>query len=257
MTSSKDLAKLRRKELPPKAGERLMDWEAVLSACTYPPAALEIIGESDFTTHNRVGLHRHIRASNVLNDFFSREHFEGKTILELGPGHYSFAMLARALGATVICVERYDVHVELGRALGFEVLDIDFRELTPEKVGRPVDGLWMKGAFNACVFRTDEDVTDFVRIKTALLAPEAWGWCVTVNMTPKDQPPDLPFLEHRIEVQRSAYEQFGWTVRMIDEADRKRYAVSYQGSPYYFVRGLPRAESMPAPTGVARGEHRS
>ncbi len=87
MTESKVLAKLRKKELPSKLGERLIDWPAALDACTFPPEALQIIGESDFTTHNRVGLHRHIRAANILNDFFSREHFEGKTILELGPGH--------------------------------------------------------------------------------------------------------------------------------------------------------------------------
>jgi len=250
------IRKLRKKELPPRQGERLITWEDALDACEYPDEALRIIAGSDFTTHHRVGLHRHIRAANVLNDFFDREHFEGRTILELGPGHYSFAMLARALGATVICVERYDVHIELGRVLGFEVLDIDFRELTQEHVGRPLDGLWMKGAFNACVFRDDADVESFVEAKTSLLAPDAWGWCVTVNMTPKDQPPDVPFLEHRMNVQRSAYEAYGWTPYDIDEDDRKRYAVSYQGSPYYFVRGLPRAADVAkraaAMPGVAR-----
>ncbi len=240
------LRKRTSKELPPKRGHRLLSPDAVLAACEYPAEAVEIIRGSTFTTHHRVGIHRHLRAANVLNDFFDREHFEDRRVVEFGPGHYSFAMLARALGAEVVCLERYDVHVRLGRALGFEVHDVDFRSLTPEHLGGPVDGLWMKGAFNACQFASEHDVRAFVELQTRLIRPEGWGWCVTVNMTPKDHPPDEPFLQRRMEVQREAYADAGWDLLPIREDDRKRYAVSYQGSTHYFVRNLPLAAEAAA-----------
>lgn len=232
-----------KRELPPKRGERLITRAEALDACAYDEQALRIIENSSFTTHNRVGLHRHLRAANILNDFFEVEHLRDKTILELGPGHYSFAMLARHFGAKVICVERYEPHVALGRHLGFKVLDCDFRKLTPQQIDGPLDGLWMKGAFNACGFPSDEAVGAFARQITALLKPDAWGWCVTVNMYAKDGDPTDPQLNHRIEVQRDAFAECGWEYILIDEADRKRYAISYAGSRYYFTRNL-----LPAPS---------
>lgn len=230
------------KELPPKRGERLIGRSDVLSACRYDAEATRIIETSSFTTHNRVGLHRHVRIGNILNDFFEPEDFRGKTILELGPGHYSFAMVARHLGARVICVERYEPHVALGRHLGFEVLDMDFRDVTPEAVGAPVDGLFMKGAFNACAFKDEEGIDEFVRGLTALMGPEAWGWCVTVNKAGGDESKEA-FVDERIGAQRRAFKRHGWRATPIDEADRKRYAVSYAGARFYFTRNLALVEA--------------
>ncbi len=238
-----------KRELPPKRGERVISTADTLKACTYDQRALSIIEESDFTTHNRVGIHRHVRAANIINDFFEPGHFDGKTLLEFGPGHYSFAMLARHLGAVVMCVERYPPHVELGRHLGFEVLDCDFTKLTTETLGCAVDGLWMKGAFNACNFANDAAVHDVVGRITSVIKPEGWGWNVTVNKAPDRDPQES--VDHRVAVQRRAYEEHGWVATPIDEADRKRYAVSYAGSPFYFTRNLLPAGS-PAASARAR-----
>jgi len=247
-----------REELPPHRGEVLLTHQQAIEASAFDDGAMKIIESSEFTTHNRYGTHRAVRAANIINDFFRPDQFRNATILELGPGHFGFALLARRLGATVICAEKYQPHVELGRHLGFKVLDVDFLAMTPEAVEQPVDGLWMKGAFNACRFATDDEVSRVVQSFTRLLSPKGWGWCVTVNKAA--QLPDGErevFEQRRIELQKQAFLDCGWEVWPIDEADRKRYALTYAGARYYFTRNLdfiagrPKSELRPATAGTA------
>ncbi len=229
------------KELGPKRGERLISMRGALEACAYPEAAVAIIEESEFTTHNKVGLHRHLRCASILNDMFERAHFAGKRVLELGPGHYSFAMIARALGAEVSCVERYEPHARLGRALGFGVYDEDFLSADPEVFGGAYDGVWMKGAFNACIAQSVEALDASVCRIDALVKDGGWGWVVTVNKvgeTARAQGKDDAWVDARIEAQRASFEQRGWRAHRVDEGDRTRYALSYKGARYIFTKGL-------------------
>ncbi len=228
------------KELPPKRGELLITQKKAVEVTTLDTAAMEITCKSTFTTHNRQGSHRGVRASNIINDFFNIEHFRGKRILEIGPGHYSFALLARHLGATVICVERDQVFVELGRYLGFEILDMNFDDLTVDNVDREFDGLWMKGTFNACRSKDINSIYNFVKTLNETLRPEGWSWCVTANKAGnlENEEEKKLFEENMINAQRDAFVQFGWNASSIDESDRKRYALKYAGAHYYFTRNL-------------------
>lgn len=228
-----------KKELPPKKGERLITRKKALDTIFFNDEALDIISRSEFTTYNKFKPHRDIRVANILNDFFCIEHFKGKTVLELGPGHYGFAMLARSLGAEVICVERYPVHVELGINLGFEVLDIDFEKISLDTLNRRVDGIWMKSAFNSCRFKNIEAINDFVRQMTEILTPDGWGWAVTINKAGNLQGLEKErFEDERILAQKESFERYGWKATPIIEEDRKRYAVSFAGSRWYFTRNL-------------------
>lgn len=242
----KRIHKVLQRELQPHQGERVITRQQALECCNYPPEAIEIIEGSSYNpNHGHVGLHRHIRASNVINDFFKPSDFQGKRIVEFGPGHYSFAMLARQLGAEVICIERHEEHARLGRVLGFTVIEKDFDDVTPEDLGGQVDGLWMKGAFNACRMPSDDSIADLAERMTSFLKPNGWAWCVTVNMLSKEDQPEDPAVVRCVEVQRLAFEQNGWTIEPINEDDRKRYAMSYKGCQYYFTRSL-----APAPAPV-------
>lgn len=250
--------KLLTKELPPKSGETLITQREALEIGRFDKRALSIIASSEFTTHDRYGPHRAVRASNILNDFFRIEHFRGKTILEFGPGHYSFALLARRLGAKLICVEKYTPHVELGNYLGFEVLDLDFLEVTPELLGRQVDGFWMKGAFNACRFRGDDDIRNAVRQMTSLVHLNGWGWCVTVNKASASTGQDpVRYQMERIELQKDAFLECGWNASPIEESDRKRYALSYAGARYMFTRNLLGTDGSPCDRPIATNAHRT
>lgn len=228
------------KELPPKRGERLITQKEAVKVTAFDSEAVKITSKSTFTTHHRHGSHRGIRASNIINDFFNIEHFRGKRLLEIGPGHYSFALLARHLGATVICVERDQIFVELGRYFGFEILNMNFDDLAVNNLGKKFDGLWMKGTFNACRSKDINSIYNFVETLTEILLPEGWGWCVTANKAGniENEEEKKRFEENMINAQRDAFVQFGWNASSIDENDRKRYALKYVGANYYFTRNL-------------------
>lgn len=240
MAASQDWKAKLRRELPPHRGERLITQANAIEACLFDDTALKIIGESTYTTHHRFGFHRAVRASNILNDFFNPEHFQGKFIVEFGPGHYSFSLLARHLGATVVCVDLDPVFAELGEYFGFRVIQKNFHDVTLEDIGQQADGVWIKGAFNATRVANEKIVADFVETLNTILRPEGWGWVVTVNRVENqdEDPNQAEKLNYWIDVQRQAFVDRAWSAQPIDEADRKRYALSYSGSRYYFTRGL-------------------
>lgn len=223
----------------PKRGERLVTHAQTLKICNLDRRALKITKPSTFTTHNRHGPHRGLRVANIINDCFEPEHFRNKRIVELGPGHYAFALLARHLGAEVVCVDREPIFVQLGKYFGFEMLEMEIEQLSSEAIGGRAQGLWMKGAFNACRYQEDEQIVDLAQRISDLVVEDGWGWLVTANkadgiVAEKGQ----DFVEHRIELQRTALERLGWDAAPIVEPDRKRYGINYQNARYLFTRGL-------------------
>ncbi|MGI0496913.1 class I SAM-dependent methyltransferase, partial [Limnospira platensis] len=153
-------------------------------------------------------------------------------------GHYAFALLARHLGAEVVCVERDPHFAQLGRYLGFEVLEIDFAELDREIFDKPFDGLWMKGSFNACNYKDEDAIVTFVDRLTELLCSDSWGWMITVNKASADIVNGEEFVTKRIEIQRCAFGNTGWDVSWINDSTRSHYSLKYTGSLYYFTRGI-------------------
>lgn len=227
-----------RKELPPKRGVRIISQEEALKAAALDAQAIAIT-----TRVTQYSPARGVRISNIINDQFERYHFRGKTILELGPGHYSFSMVARHLGARMLCVDRNPTLLELGRYLGFEVYDMDFYALTAETLGRQVDGLWLKGAFNACYHPCVATVDRFVGQLNKLLAPAGWGWSVTTNKPDERMIAQLGdevtgYQQARIEAQRAAFVRYGWSATPILEGDRRRYSLKHKGGLYYFTKNL-------------------
>jgi hypothetical protein len=45
-------------------------------------------------------------------------------------------------------------------------------------------------------------------------------------------------LKQWVECQRECFEEHGWRATPIEEPDRKRYALNYSGSQYYYTRNL-------------------
>ncbi len=215
-----------------------LNQDKVLEICDVGKQGLDIIASTSFKSQQSFNLRRGLRIANILRDQFELKHFAGQKILELGPGHYAFALLARYLGAEVVCVERDPAFAQLGRHLGFEVLEIDFADLSVKDFERPFNGLWMKGSFNACVQKNDAAIAEFVNRITELISPNGWGWMVTVNKASAALDNAEEFAKSRIDIQRKAFEQAGWDVSLIGDAARPRYALNYTGCLYYFTRGL-------------------
>lgn len=220
----------------------LIGLDAVDAICEVGDAGRAVIASTSFASQSAYNPRRGRRVANVINDMFEPAHFAGRRIIELGPGHYAFALLARHLGADVVCVERDPAFVQLGRHLGFEVLDQDFNDLHPGQFSDSFDGLWAKGIFNACRPNHDHSLSDFVGRITALLKPDGWGWIVTVNKT-RNAPAgwdSQSFIDHRVELQRQAFAAAGWEVSLIPDTQRSHYALNYANSHYFFTKRLAR-----------------
>ncbi|MBK1706879.1 FkbM family methyltransferase [Halochromatium glycolicum] len=225
--------------MQPKRPNHLFDQQQVEKICDVGSVGLKIIEQTDFTSQKAFNRRRGIRIANILNDYFEITAFEGKKIVELGPGHYAFALLARHLGAEVVCVERDPQFISLGRHLGFEVLDMDFNDITSEAVGGRCDGLWVKGTFNACNYRSDSEVEEFALRLTGLVQPAGWAWLTVVNKTSLPGEEGKAFAAQRIEVQRRALMRAGWGAAPIRDEDRPLYALKYTGSPSVYFRNIP------------------
>lgn len=215
--------------------------ESIDRICDVGTTGREIIDSTDFVSQSSYNYRRGRKIAKIIDDMFLPSHFEGKTLLELGPGHFAFALLARSLGANVVCIENDPNFAALGRHLGFEVIQENFFTLEKIKLEKKFDGLFVKGTFNACNSKDDKSLNDFVRKYSSFLLDDAWGWFVTVNKTGRSEVGmNLnDFVEKRIEAQRNAFENNGWLAQPIPEDfDRRQHAMNYSGSKYLYTKNL-------------------
>lgn len=209
------------------------------NVCDFDAKAQELISTSNSPSHTTYNRGRGIKAMNVINDMFRPECFENKTIVEFGPGHYSFALLARHLGATVICVEYDPSLVALGEYLGFEVHNTNLDVICHDFFGHQFDGLWLKGCFNACRLPDDGAVSQLAEELTGFLSEDAWGWLVPCNKGKAPVGEDqATFEERRVNVQTQAFQKLGWSASVYNIETMRRYASAYKNAPHIFTRGL-------------------
>lgn len=207
--------------------------------CDLDAAAQELIVTSNSPSHTTFNDRRCVKVANIISDMFAPEHFQNRTLVEFGPGHYSFALLARHLGATVVCVEYDPALVALGEYLGFEVHNTNLDVITRDFFGRTFDGLWLKGCFNACRLPDDRAVTRLTEELTGLLTPDAWGWLVPCNKGKAPVGEDQAAFEaRRVSAQTQAFKELGWTANELDHATMRSYASAYRNAPHIFTRGL-------------------
>ena len=226
-----------KSELPPKKGFCLISHEAAVEACKFDETATKIIKDAPGQSYQSVRPHRAICTANIVNDFFTKESFAGKTCIEIGPGHYNFALIARKLGADVICVEKNPVHAELGRHLGFRVIEEDIFQ-SVETAMELVDGIWLKNVRYGGDYSASDQNT-FVDKLTSMLKPGGWGWCILRNKkTEEDLKTKPPEQVPELTLQRDLFSSFGWKSYDVVTGDRKRYALNVAGAPWIFTRNL-------------------
>jgi hypothetical protein len=238
--SEERLAKITGAFPPPLRGERLITGADAVRVNYFPDEWMAMVADAQQKNYRKYSARRAIPTANLVNDYFERADLDGARVLELGPGHYTFALVARALGASVVCVERDPTLLRFGAHLGFETMDANFLEpgfpdRVRSEVGAPFDGLWLRGVCNACNFPDEAAVAAHVRGLTGLLTEKGWGWATTCNV---DKSADDSFVDARIECQREAFEQEGWTAQLVSDEIRERYRLNFKGCRYIFSRRL-------------------
>ena len=154
---------------------KLIENDEVLKVCQIPEGLLPLISGSGFNSQLEFNHRRGIKVANFINQFMNIEQIKGKRILELGPGHYSFSLIAQNLGAEVVCVERNEGFIRLGKELGFEVANLDFGlDMDALRSLGKFDGLWAKGVYNAYNYNQQE-MSSFFETIDQLLSNQGWG----------------------------------------------------------------------------------
>jgi len=145
----------------------------------------------------------------ILRDFFPGLSFAGKSILELGAGHYEFCEILRRLGATVSAIELDPPIAELGRRRGFGIHMHNIRELASFSSPHRFDGLLCKGSNNPFWFYRDRAALEtFTDALTGLVNPGGWVWAVSCPWTKEEV--SRPKFNAWLEVEAEIYAARGY-----------------------------------------------
>ncbi len=186
---------------------------------------------------------RCVMTADILSVFFEPGHFAGRTVLEIGPGQYAFALLARSLGATVVCIERDPILIELGRYLGFRIIDQDMHSIPAVELENEFDGIWMKGAFNPLSLEIPA-IRKLVNKLVRWSKPGGWFWVAPNGRRDTLEP--NPALADRVRFQYDLFYRFGFDFWSLTEEQRGRFAMkdTYYGAVpgIYSLNVRPRLE---------------
>jgi hypothetical protein len=197
-------------------------------------AELEIIGQS------RSGYLRKQREStsfeSIKEFFLPDEVLQLKRVLDLGPGHYQFAELARNLGAMVTVIEHDAALAELGRHKNFNVLEGDIKNSGALLQSEKYHGVFCKFSFSAYWFTTRSAQFGFAKSVRNAIEDGGWAWLAPWNgglrMTSENGSDPL-------EWQREAFESVGFSSVELSLAESKRFGVhGFTGNRVLFTFGL-------------------
>jgi hypothetical protein len=163
--------------------------------------------------------------SNLFADVFADHDFSGELVIDLGPGQYGFALGVRDRGGVVHNVDRDPAVVELGRYLGFEVIQQDLRALSELGLAGRYDGVFCKFSVNAFWPAEPQGVRAATAAITELAADGAWGLVMPWNGQGK-RPDDDPEIPMRLELQMEAFRIAGWSGYELNDALCKRWGVT-------------------------------
>jgi hypothetical protein len=236
-----DLAKtMRRAPIIPTAPT--IDYEKALLAAVLPSAAQIILKPNfnSFFTASKI-----IYTANIINAFFQASDFAGRSVLELGPGQFAFALLARSLGSDVTTLDKNAFFVDCAKVLDFPIYHLDYYQCLASDVPARFDGLWLKGSFSALLPGGERAIREVAAKLSSWIAPGGWGFVAPNN---KEEKYHRKFGEayvdemHRlIEAQRAAMESAGWRPIVLTPTRRRYFGLAstaYNASRYLFIRNL-------------------
>lgn len=149
--------------------------------------------------------------ARIFKDFLDYSEFAGKTFLDLGPGQFDFAVLARERGADAFGVDNDPAVLELGRYKGFEVKSYRLQYIQVSDFDRKFDGVFCKFSFNAFWFKHDPARhRNAVRQIGKLMTDGAWGWIAPWNGVPKGTHLSRRAIAEVLDVQAQTFKALGF-----------------------------------------------
>jgi hypothetical protein len=205
----------------------MLNKEQILDLYKFNDNQLKLIEASQFKSQTSHKPARAIKVNKILLKFFNENHFKNKKILELGPGHFAFSIIARELGAKLKVIEIDKNFSLLGKSLGFEVESFDFLK-NSEKIleNNNIEGVWMKNTINGCLHNEIIIKTFINNITRIISRNNGWGFISTANKYNDNYKTSLVEAQ---EMQRYHFSKNGWLEINMDEITRRELSLHYNG----------------------------
>lgn len=166
---------------------------------------------------------------HILQDFFIDRLDQGclldTSVCDLGPGQYDMLRFFREAGAKCSAIDNDEAVIAVGRCLGFEVFELNMKELGVFQLDRQFDGIFCKFAINAFWSDSPEQTESQTCDLCRMLEPAGWGWIAPWNGVPKKST-GRRFEKQMLDAQRSAFESAGWRAHDLSKAEIARYGVN-------------------------------
>lgn len=182
----------------------------------------------------------------IFNDFISPVNFANTVLLDLGPGQYDFAILARERGAITYGVDNDPAVIRLGNHKKFPVLEKDLKKLGAADFDFQFDGLFCKYSINAFWFHAnDEHLVEYISQLGHLLKPGGWGWVAPWNGVPKKASLSVSRIREILTLQARLFKELGFeTVDLTEELSAYYGVHGVTGNRALFFRNVERPKSL-------------
>lgn len=167
----------------------------------------------------------YINFMRFMKHFLRDKNFSGRKILDLGPGHYDFGILARFQGATVIPLELDPAVIELGRYRGFEPIEFDLKK--PQYVSTfgegAIDGIFCNGSIDASWWSTESEQNSYANDIVSCLRPDGWALISPCNSGPETAGQNS--IENQ-KMQIRAFQKLGFKLTKLTSIERNYFGIS-------------------------------
>ena len=163
---------------------------------------------------------------HIAQDFFTLDHFQGKHIVELGPGQCDFLDIAKNNGAITYGVDFDPCVTELGKLRGHHMAEAqNFQETWPY-AKNTFDGIFCRGSLNyyATIKNGPQDAIAFLSQLFSSLKPDGWIWIAPWAKYSEEQETIAPEIFNLVHV---FLKKRGVTVAVPSKGATTRYSINY------------------------------
>ena len=132
-------------------------------------------------------------------------------MLDLGPGQYDFAELAKERGAITYGIDNDDAVIELGKYKGLPIKRGNIRNIKREDFECKFDGIFCKFSINAFWFYDDDEKhKKHIEDITGIIKPSGWAWIAPWNGVPKSVDLSVNDIRRVLSVQAETFKRLGF-----------------------------------------------
>ena len=175
-----------------------------------------------------------IHFERIIERFFKKYNFNGKTVLDIGPGHYDFCEITRDAGAKNVAIELDECVIKLGEYKNFKVIKADLRDPNCyEQFKGEIDFLFCRGSINIGWFNNNDKHQNYINKMLSVLKQDASVW-----VSPCNEPINSPSYFEQLNIQINAFKENGFDVTRMNKFQAWRYGIWSDEPKIIFTKNL-------------------